>query len=133
VQLRTVPRPPGRFPVSEWVSDAVYLRLSVGDAVPDHRVVLYLDVDLLVLWDLFNRCRHFLDKYPQHARFWDQDALNWAADDRWSRLDRRWNTFRSRPCPAYRSTKTTPRTSCQCASTSPERGPSLAYPGIDHA
>jgi UDP-D-galactose:(glucosyl)LPS alpha-1,3-D-galactosyltransferase len=155
VQLRTVPRPSARFPVSEWVSEAVYLRLSVGDAIRDHRVVLYLDVDLLVLddirdllrspldgalfgavrdaqhpvigrgislpgWrslgipagrdyfnsgvllldldrcrdaDLFNRCRRFLNDYPQHARFWDQDALNWAADDRWLRLDRRWNTF----------------------------------------
>jgi lipopolysaccharide biosynthesis glycosyltransferase len=51
-ELRRVPPPPVGFPVSEWVSGAVYLRLSIGDAVTDHPVVLYLDADLLVLDDI---------------------------------------------------------------------------------
>lgn len=155
LELRVVPPPAARFPVSGWVSDAAYLRLFIGEAIPDHPAALYLDADVLVLddlrgllrttmdgaslaavrdpehpliglgfslpgWrelglpadrdyfnsgvllfdlercratDLFGRCRRFLVERPQHVRFWDQDALNWAVDDQWRRLDRRWNTF----------------------------------------
>ncbi|MEV8476218.1 glycosyltransferase family 8 protein [Streptomyces sp. NPDC051173] len=154
-QLRAVPAAPVRGPVSGWVSEAVYLRLSIAEVIGDERVVLYLDADTLVLrslrpllrhqlggaplaavrdpqnpvlgrgialpgWDrlglpagreyfnsgvmlidlsvcrergLFERARRFLAEHPGHARFWDQDALNWAAEDTWLRLDRRWNTF----------------------------------------
>ncbi|MEU4234870.1 glycosyltransferase family 8 protein [Nonomuraea sp. NPDC026600] len=40
-------------PVSGWVSDAVYLRLEIGDALADrYDRILYLDADTLVLDDL---------------------------------------------------------------------------------
>lgn len=39
-------------PVSGWVTDAVYLRLSLGDVLADAPRVLYVDVDTLVLGDL---------------------------------------------------------------------------------
>jgi len=159
VELRSVSRPDGRYPVDGWVSDAVYLRLEIGDALPDVDVALYLDADTLVRGDLrplltqdlgdaplgavrdpqnpllaqgiampgwsnlglpgereyfnsgvmllsltecrrrglFDRAARFLVDHPESARFWDQDALNWAADDAWTRLDRRWNTFALSP------------------------------------
>jgi lipopolysaccharide biosynthesis glycosyltransferase len=39
-------------PVSGWVSNAVYLRLAIGDTVGHHERVLYLDADTLVMGDL---------------------------------------------------------------------------------
>lgn len=51
--------------------------------------VLVLDLD--ACRELFARALWFLANKPQHVFFWDQDALNWAADDQWFRLDRRWN------------------------------------------
>ncbi|MBC8093063.1 MAG: glycosyltransferase family 8 protein [Pseudonocardia sp.] len=41
-----------RYPVSGWVSEAVYLRLAAAEALPDEQRALYLDVDTLVLRDL---------------------------------------------------------------------------------
>lgn len=144
----------GSYPVSGWVTDAVYLRLALGEVGLDGPVVLYLDADTVVLRDLrplletmldgrpiaavrdeqnpfleggralpgwaelglpptreyfnsgvmlidvpecerrglFAECRRFLGEMPRHVRFWDQDALNWAAGDDWLRLERRWNT-----------------------------------------
>lgn len=155
VELREVPPATDRFPVSEWFSEAIYLRLAVAEAVADQDVVLYLDADTIVLDDLmpllcteiagvalaavrdaqypvigrglampgwrelglpagrdnfnsgvmllnlrecarrevFARSRYFLRELHRHARYWDQDALNWAVDDCWLRLDRRWNTL----------------------------------------
>jgi lipopolysaccharide biosynthesis glycosyltransferase len=141
------------YPVSGWVSDAVYLRLEIPDVLDGTDTALYLDADTVVLRDLrpllttslkgrplaavrdpqhpvigtgialpgwrelglpegrdyFNsgvmlmdlracrpvaqRCRDFLRERPQHVRFWDQDALNWALGDQWLRLPRTWNTF----------------------------------------
>lgn len=42
---------------------------------------------------LFERALEFIGAHPEHIRLWDQDALNWAAQDRWRRLDPRWNAF----------------------------------------
>jgi UDP-D-galactose:(glucosyl)LPS alpha-1,3-D-galactosyltransferase len=151
VELREVEGAAQAYPVSRWVTDAVYLRLSMPEAMPDAPVVLYLDADLVVVGDLgpllrtalrgaplaavrdeqnpilrggralprwwelglpatreyfssgvmvvdlargdvFERCHRFLRDLPQHVRWWDQDALNWAVEDDWVRLDRRWNT-----------------------------------------
>ena len=158
-ELRTVPRTDPRYPVSDWVSAAVYVRLAIPEVIPDERRVLYLDADTLVLGDLrpllrqslegrpigavrdpqnpvigrgiqlpgwdklgvpygrdyfnsgvmlidlarsqrlgvFERSRQFLSDHPDKIRFWDQDALNWAVDDNWLRLDRCWNTFALSP------------------------------------
>jgi UDP-D-galactose:(glucosyl)LPS alpha-1,3-D-galactosyltransferase len=158
-ELRTVPAPDTRYLVSRWISEAVYLRLSIPDVLPDEPVVLYLDTDVLVLRDLrpllrsglsgtplaavrdpqgpfvgmgfmlpgwwrlgltrtreyfnsgvllidqaecrrreiFEKARRFLTEHQRHVRFWDQDALNWAADDNWLRLERCWNTMALSP------------------------------------
>jgi lipopolysaccharide biosynthesis glycosyltransferase len=55
--------------------------------------VLLLDVDAARNSGLFERASWFLTRHPELARLWDQDALNFAADDRWLRLENRWNTF----------------------------------------
>jgi lipopolysaccharide biosynthesis glycosyltransferase len=39
-------------PASGWVSEAVYLRLEIGEALGPSGTVLYLDADTLVLGDL---------------------------------------------------------------------------------
>ncbi|MFH8387179.1 glycosyltransferase family 8 protein [Kitasatospora sp. NPDC018058] len=158
-ELRLAPLTDPRYPVSDWVSGAVYVRLAIPEVIPDERRVLYLDADTLVLGDLrpllrqsldgrpigavrdpqnpvigrgiqlpgwdqlgipygrdyfnsgvmlidldrcrrlgvFERSRQFLSEHPDKVRFWDQDALNWAVDDNWQRLERRWNTFAMSP------------------------------------
>ncbi|MCT9080449.1 glycosyltransferase family 8 protein [Streptomyces fulvoviolaceus] len=162
VELRRLPaRASVGFPVSGWISSAVYLRLAVPHTIDVPRA-LYLDSDVLVLrslrpllqhelhgaalaavrdpqnpvlergialpgWSqlgidgareyfnsgvmlldlpncreqgLFERARRFLHTHREHVRFWDQCALNWAADDQWQRLDRTWNTFALSPLAA---------------------------------
>ncbi|WP_329571911.1 glycosyltransferase family 8 protein [Kitasatospora sp. NBC_01266] len=42
---------------------------------------------------LFARAIEFIAAHPEHIRLWDQDALNWAAQDRWKRLEPHWNAF----------------------------------------
>ncbi|WP_035847313.1 glycosyltransferase family 8 protein [Kitasatospora azatica] len=158
-QLRPAPVPDPNYPVSDWVSSAVYTRLSIPEVIPEEPRVLYLDADTMVLGDLrpllrrpllgspvgavldaqnpaigygialpgwdrlgipmgreyFNsgvmlidlaRCRklrtfekahQFLAEHPGKVRFWDQDALNVAADNNWLRLEPRWNTFALSP------------------------------------
>lgn len=158
-ELRAAPLTDPRYPVSDWVSGAAYVRLAIPELVPDEQRVLYLDADTMVLGDLrallhqslggrpigavrdpqnpvvgrgiqlpgweqlgvpygrdyfnsgvmlidlercadlgiFDRSRKFLSEHPDKVRFWDQDALNWAVDDDWQRLDRRWNTFAMSP------------------------------------
>ncbi|MEU7894228.1 glycosyltransferase family 8 protein [Nonomuraea sp. NPDC049152] len=157
-ELRQVRQAAGGYPVSGWVSDAVYLRLAIGDVI-DEPVVLYLDADTLVMRDLrpllhrqlggaavaavrdpqnpvigsgialpgwqslnipagreyfnsgvmlldlaecrrqrvFERSHQFLVDHPDMVTLWDQDALNWALEDQWVRLERRWNTFALSP------------------------------------
>ena len=153
--LRLAPGVDPRYPVSLWVSSAANLRLALPEVVPDAPVVLYLDVDLLVLRDLgtllaqrldgvplaavrdplnptldtgfampgwpalglagsreyfnsgvlllnlaecrrreiFEKSTRFAREKSEHLLFCDQDAMNWAVDDDWRRLDRCWNTL----------------------------------------
>lgn len=155
VDVREALPAPEPFPVTGWVSPAVYLRLQIPDVIADELRVLYLDCDTVVRGDLrpllsmplsgallaavrdpqnpvigsgvalpvrpelglvagrdyfnsgvllldvdaarnaglFERAGWFLTRHPELARLWDQDALNFAADDRWLRLDSRWNMF----------------------------------------
>ncbi len=55
--------------------------------------VMLLDLAESERQGLFTTARRFLAEHPDKVVLWDQDALNIAADDRWLRLDRRWNTF----------------------------------------
>jgi lipopolysaccharide biosynthesis glycosyltransferase len=55
--------------------------------------VMVFDLAACERKDVFGRALWLLEKHPQHVLFPDQDALNWAADDDWVRLERRWNTF----------------------------------------
>lgn len=157
--LRRVPPPDSRYPEFRTGRDTTYTRLAIPDAVPDHPVVLYLDVDIIVLDDirpllrmplggapfgavpdptkpllrlgralpgwqelgldgdreyfnngmmlmdvaecqkreLFANAARFLVEHPDNLRYWDQDAMNWAAAEDWLRLDRKWNTFALSP------------------------------------
>ena len=67
--------------------------------------VMLLDLAACERLDLFTAARAFLADHPGHVRLWDQDALNVAAADKWTRLERRWNTFALSPLaalPGYR-------------------------------
>ncbi|GIE30513.1 hypothetical protein Ait01nite_035580 [Actinoplanes italicus] len=69
-------------------------RLGVpGDREYFSSGVMLLDQEACARDRVFERCAYFLTVHREHARFWDQDALNWALDDNWLRLPRRWNTF----------------------------------------
>lgn len=175
VRVRPAPAPDPSYPVSEWVSSAVYTRLSIPEVINDEERVLYLDADTLVVGDLrpllelplsghclgaaldpqnpltghgivmpgwrelgieygrpyfnsgvmlidlaaaernemFATALRFLAEHPDKVKFWDQDALNYAADGSWLRLDPRWNTFAisplaSRPDFIHHAEATTP-------------------------
>lgn len=62
--------------------------------------VMLLDLPICRERGLFERAREFLRSRPEHVRFWDQCALNWAAEDHWQRLERTWNTFALSPLAA---------------------------------
>ncbi len=47
LELIQVPGADASFPVSDWVSEAVYLRLRLGEAITEAPVLLYLDCDLV--------------------------------------------------------------------------------------
>jgi len=66
--LRTVP-PAARVagPVTHWISDAAYLRLTIADVVTDEPRVLYLDSDTLALQDLTPLLQHPLHGAPLGA------------------------------------------------------------------
>lgn len=55
--------------------------------------VLLLDLDECRSTGILDRAGKILAERPEVTRFPDQDALNWAADDNWLRLDPTWNTF----------------------------------------
>ena len=55
--------------------------------------VMLLDLGRCRRSGLFDRAARFLADFPDEVLLWDQDALNVAAEDRWLRLERRWNTF----------------------------------------
>jgi UDP-D-galactose:(glucosyl)LPS alpha-1,3-D-galactosyltransferase len=46
---------------------------------------------------IFEASQRFARDRREHILFWDQDALNWAVEDRWLRLDRCWNTLSVSP------------------------------------
>ncbi len=52
LEFRAVRPTEHAFPVSGWVSDAVYLRLAMGEALPEKSRALYLDSDTIVRRDL---------------------------------------------------------------------------------
>jgi UDP-D-galactose:(glucosyl)LPS alpha-1,3-D-galactosyltransferase len=174
-RILAAPAPDPGYPVSGWVSEAVYARLSIPLVVHDEDRVLYLDADTIVLGDLrsllrrplhghpigavldahnplighgiampgwealgvargrtyfnsgvmlidvaesrrlrlFENAQRFLCDHPDKVRFWDQDALNYAAAGDWQRLEARWNTFAvsplaSRPGFVHHAEATTP-------------------------
>ncbi|MBW4722338.1 glycosyltransferase family 8 protein [Saccharothrix obliqua] len=55
--------------------------------------LILFDLQACADTDLFERADEFLVRYPELAVHHDQDALNWAADGGWERLNPRWNTF----------------------------------------
>jgi lipopolysaccharide biosynthesis glycosyltransferase len=70
--------------------------------------VLVLDLPACRESEIFTRSEWFLANKSNHVPLWSQDALNWAADDRWARLSRHWNMvpisamvemFGTPPCP----------------------------------
>jgi UDP-D-galactose:(glucosyl)LPS alpha-1,3-D-galactosyltransferase len=63
-ELRPAPTTDPRYPVSDWVSGAVYVRLAIPEVIPDERRVLYLDADTLVLGDLRPLLLHSLAGHP---------------------------------------------------------------------
>ncbi|HEY7486029.1 MAG TPA: glycosyltransferase family 8 protein [Streptosporangiaceae bacterium] len=52
VEFRRVPAPDSRYPEFRTGSDATYTRLAIPDVIPDYRVVLYMDVDIILLQDI---------------------------------------------------------------------------------
>jgi lipopolysaccharide biosynthesis glycosyltransferase len=159
VEFRRVPPPDSRYPEFRTGSDATYTRLAIPEVIEDHRVVLYMDVDIILLQDirpllrlplngapfacvpdptkpvlrlgralpgwqelglhgdreyfnngvmlidiaecrrqeLFAKASRYLVDRQENLRYWDQDAMNLAANDDWLRLDRKWNTFAFSP------------------------------------
>jgi len=73
VELRQVGDDDASLPLSQWATDAVYLRLSIPHVLDDFPEVLYLDADLLVVDDLRPLLRTPLDSAPLAAV---RDALS---------------------------------------------------------
>jgi UDP-D-galactose:(glucosyl)LPS alpha-1,3-D-galactosyltransferase len=59
--------------------------------------VMLLDLARIRSSRLFERAREFLAEHPDKVHFFDQDALNYAADGGWHRIESRWNTFAMSP------------------------------------
>lgn len=98
-------RPGNGLPLAA-VLDPTDVMLKYADAMPGWRDLglpgdreyfnaglMLLDLDVCESSRLFERAHEFLLKYPECARYHDQDALNWAAEDRWTRLEAEWNVF----------------------------------------
>jgi lipopolysaccharide biosynthesis glycosyltransferase len=73
VELRRVPDPPARLPLTGLVTAGAYLRLSMPEALAGIPRALYLDADLLVLDDLRPLLCSGLDGLPLAAV---RDAVN---------------------------------------------------------
>ncbi|MET1041701.1 MAG: glycosyltransferase [Acidimicrobiales bacterium] len=93
-------------PILAAVQDPGQPHLGEGEAIPgfEHlgipRGREYFNTGVMVIdvqaWrdeEIAERCRTFLVESPQHARFWDQDALNVVLEDRWLRLPSELNAF----------------------------------------
>lgn len=92
------------------VRDAEYPIVSVSDALPGWQTlgipgnreyfnsgVLLLNLNECRRQGIFEEAHRFLVEHPTNVRYWDQDALNWAAGDTWLRLPYRWNTHAVSP------------------------------------
>ena len=55
--------------------------------------VMKVDVALFREMQIAERSQEFLLRFPQHVRFSDQCALNWAVADQWVRLPLKWNAL----------------------------------------
>ncbi|MFC1416687.1 glycosyltransferase family 8 protein [Streptacidiphilus cavernicola] len=64
-----------------------------GDEEYFNSGVMLFDLEVCAREQLFERAYAFIHEHPDSLRFWDQDALNWAARHRWTPLERHWNTF----------------------------------------
>ncbi|WP_189958686.1 glycosyltransferase [Streptomyces alanosinicus] len=64
-EIRAAPPTDPGYPISGWVSSAVYTRLAIPDVIPHGRRVLYLDTDTPVLSDLRPLLRHSVHGHPQ--------------------------------------------------------------------
>ncbi len=93
------------FPVGA-VRDLYNPLLRLGQGLPGYRQlglrgdreyfnsgVMKVDVTLFREMQIAERSKEFLLRFPQHARFPDQCALNWAVADRWVRLPLTWNAL----------------------------------------
>ena len=85
-------------PIQPTLGEGYTLPGWQDEGIPGSRMyfnsgVLLLDLDGCRSQGLLKRARKFLVDFPERAICLDQDALNWAADDAWLRLDRYWNTY----------------------------------------
>jgi lipopolysaccharide biosynthesis glycosyltransferase len=55
--------------------------------------VMKIDVSMFREMQIAERAKEFLLRFPQHVRFCDQCALNWAVADHWVRLPLTWNAL----------------------------------------
>jgi UDP-D-galactose:(glucosyl)LPS alpha-1,3-D-galactosyltransferase len=67
IEVRAVQSAGAAYPVSGWVTDAVYVRLAIPEVVRDGGVVLYLDADAIALRDLTPLLETPLDGRPVAA------------------------------------------------------------------
>jgi lipopolysaccharide biosynthesis glycosyltransferase len=67
LQLRRVGAVDRRFPVNRRVTEAVYLRLSIGAALPEFNKAVYLDADLFATGDIVPLLRTDLGGWPLGA------------------------------------------------------------------
>ena len=109
-ELRELQRYPlGNAPLAA-VRDAQFPIVGASDAlpgwqnlgIPPDREYFNSGVMLLNLSEckhrrIFEEAYRFLLEHPDCIRYWDQDALNWAARDAWLRLPYRWNTHAVSP------------------------------------
>jgi lipopolysaccharide biosynthesis glycosyltransferase len=88
------------------VRDPLHPLVSSGEALPGwaelgiprereyfNSGVMLVDVTACRQAGIGPRALEFIAAHPEHIRLWEQDALNWAVEDHWRRLDRRWNAF----------------------------------------
>lgn len=97
-RLEGIPLAAVRDPLNPTLDAGIALPGWQGLGLPGSREYFNSGVMLLNLAEcrrlgLFEECHRFLRELPEHVLYPDQDPLNWAAADRWSRLDRCWNSI----------------------------------------
>ncbi|MFK0297545.1 glycosyltransferase family 8 protein [Streptomyces sp. NPDC090442] len=70
-----------------------WYRFGLSDREYFHSSVMLLNLTACRDLKLMEKARRLLIHHPECLRFPDQDALNWAADDNWLRLDSTWNAY----------------------------------------